>query len=81
MKTYQFLEYIISKVKGERYQVSYPFTFYELYIIVLDKLFLVLRGVIFIKPFIRSKGLVFADRGARVAFGKKKNSLWKKISI
>jgi len=71
MKAYKIIEFLISKVKGEKHTISYPFNFRELFTIISSKFFAVLRGFIFIKPFIKSKGIVFAEKGASVMFGHK----------
>ena len=71
MKAYKIIEFLISKVKGEKHSLEYPFNFRELFTIIGSKFIAVLRGFIFIKPFINSKGIVFAERGAKILFGHK----------
>lgn len=71
MKIYKFIEIVISKIKGENYTVDYPFTCFDLLQIVVDKSLSVIRGLLFVKIFIKSKGLVFAEKGAKVLFGRK----------
>lgn len=71
MEAYKIIEFLISKVKKEKHTISYPFNYRELFAIIGSKFFAVLRGFLFIKPFINSKGIVFAERGAKVMFGHK----------
>ena len=71
MKAYKIIEFLISKVKREKHTIDYPFNFRELFTIVGSKFVAVVRGFIFIKPFISSKGIVFAEQGAKVLFGHK----------
>jgi len=72
MKAYRLLEILISKVKKEKYVIEYPFGFGELFSILLERLTSVIRGVFIIKPFLkRSKGVIFAQKGVRIKFGKK----------
>ncbi len=71
MKAYKIIEFLISKIKGEKHIIEYPFNFRELLTIISSKSIAVLRGFIFIKPFISSKGIVFAEKGAKVLFGHK----------
>ena len=71
MKAYKIIEFLISKIKGEKHIIEYPFNFRELLTIIGSKSIAVLRGFIFIKPFISSKGIVFAEKGAKVLFGHK----------
>lgn len=71
MEAYKVIEYLISKVKKEKHTLSYPFNFRELFTILGTKLVAVIRGFVFIKPFIKSKGIVFAEKGAKVIFGHK----------
>ncbi len=71
MKAYKIIEFLISKVKREKHTISYPFNFRELFSIIGSKFFAVVRGFVFIKPFIKSKGIVFAEKGACIMFGHK----------
>jgi acetyltransferase-like isoleucine patch superfamily enzyme len=71
MKAYKIIEFLISKVKKEQHTIAYPFNFRELFSIIGSKFVAVVRGFIFIKPFISSKGIVFAEKGASVMFGHK----------
>jgi len=72
MKAYKFLELLISRIKNQDYKIHYEFTCRELMAILLAKITCILRGTLLIKPLLgRSKGLVFAERGATVRFGNK----------
>jgi acetyltransferase-like isoleucine patch superfamily enzyme len=72
MKAYKIIEFFLSKVKKEKHVLSYPFSFRELFTILSDKGFSVIRGMLFIKPFLKqSKGVIFAERGAKIQFGHK----------
>lgn len=72
MKAYKIIEYFLSKVKKEKHVLSYKFTFRELFTIMIDKGFSIIRGYLFIKPFLKqSKGFVFAERGSKIQFGHK----------
>lgn len=67
-----FLQKIVSKVKGESYQVSYQFSVREMVIIFFERLVSLIRGTLFVKPFLRrSKGFVFMQRGVQVQFASK----------
>lgn len=62
---------IISKLKKEEYTIPYEFSALQLLTIFTSKSFEIIRGILFIKPFLkRSKGLIFCSRGAKVRFGK-----------
>lgn len=72
MKAYKIIEYFLSKVKKEKHILSYPFSFRDLFTVLFDKGFSVIRGGVLIKPFLKkSKGVVFAEKGARIQFGHK----------
>jgi len=72
MKTYKIIEFFLTTVKKEKHVLSYPFTFKELFTILNNKGFSVLRGLLFIKPFLKkSKGVIFAEKGAKIQFGHK----------
>ncbi len=72
MKAYKIIEFFLSKVKKEKHVLSYQFSFRELFAIMFDKGFSILRGYLFIKPFLKqSKGFVFAEKGAKIQFGHK----------
>jgi len=72
MKAYKLIEFLVSRLKGQEYKVSYPFSYRELLSILFSKLFAILRGLIFIKLFLNtSKGLLFAEKGSKIMFGHK----------
>lgn len=72
MKAYKVIEFLLSKVKKEKHVLSYPFSFRELFTIMFNKGFSVIRGLLLIKPFLKSsKGIVFAEKGAKIHFGHK----------
>lgn len=72
MKAYKVIEALVSKVKREEYTISYPFNFRELFVVLLSKFVGLLRGVFFVKPFLKqTKGFVFAEKGASVVFAHK----------
>lgn len=72
MQAYKIIEYLLSKVKKETHTLAYPFSFRELFTIMNDKGFSVIRGTLFVKPFLKnSKGIIFAEKGAKIQFGHK----------
>jgi len=72
MEAYKIIEFLLSKVKKEKHTLSYPFSFRELFTIMLDKGLGAIRGTLFIKPFLKkTKGIVFAEKGAKIQFGHK----------
>jgi acetyltransferase-like isoleucine patch superfamily enzyme len=72
VKAYKIIEFFLSKVKKEKHVLAYPFSFRELFTIMSDKGWSVIRGFLFVKPFLKqSKGVVFAERGAKIEFGHK----------
>lgn len=71
MKAYRIIEILISKVKNQDYIISYPFGYKEIFFILASRSFAVFRGFLFIKPFIQSKGIVFAERNAKIFYGHK----------
>lgn len=72
MKSYKIIEYFLSKVKKEEHKLSYQFTFRELMSIMWNKGFSLIRGLLFIKPFLKkSRGVIFAEKGAKIQFGHK----------
>jgi len=72
MKTYKVIEFFLSKIKKEKHTLSYPFSLREFISIMVSKGFSALRGVCFIKPFLKSsKGIIFAESGAKIQFGNK----------
>jgi len=72
MKIYKVIEWLISKIKKEKHELNYKFSFGEVVLILFGRLCSMLRGYLFIKPFLnKSGGLVFADRGVEVLFASK----------
>jgi acetyltransferase-like isoleucine patch superfamily enzyme len=72
MKAYKVIEFFLSKIKKEKHTLSYPFSIREFFTIMVSKGFSIIRGTLFIKPFLKkSKGIVFAESGAKVQFGHK----------
>lgn len=72
MKAYKIIEFFLSKIKKEKHILSYPFSFRELFTILSGKGISAIRGYLLIKPFLKkSKGIVFAENGARIQFGHK----------
>ncbi|PNQ74772.1 transferase [Hanstruepera neustonica] len=72
MKTYKIIEFFLSKIKKEKHTLSYPFSLREFLTIMSSKGTSAIRGVFLIKPFLKkSKGIVFAESGARIQFGHK----------
>lgn len=72
MKAYKIIEFFLSKVKKEKHTLSYPFSFRELFTIMSDKGISALRGTLWVKLFLKSsKGVIFAERGAKIQFGHK----------
>ena len=72
MKTHQIIEKLFTKVKKEKVVISYPFSLRELLTIINEKGWAALRGTFLVKPFLKkSKGIVFAGKGAKIQFGHK----------
>jgi bifunctional N-acetylglucosamine-1-phosphate-uridyltransferase/glucosamine-1-phosphate-acetyltransferase GlmU-like protein len=72
LKAYRVIEKIVTNIKKEEYRVDYPYNGRELAAILFNRSLALLRGTMVIKPFLGfSKGLVFAEKGASVQFGKK----------
>ncbi len=72
MQAYKLIEKIISKIKKEPYEIQYPFSYREICTILCSRFWAIVRGTLFVKPFLkRSKGLVFAEKGAKILFGHK----------
>lgn len=72
MKAYKIIEFFLSKVKKEKHTLSYPFSFRELLTVMFDKGLSAMRGTLLVKPFLKSsKGIIFAERGAKIQFGHK----------
>lgn len=65
------LSKLISNLKKEDYKVSYDFSFLETLRVLFTKLFEVLRGFFVVKYKTKTKGLVFAQKGAKVMFPRK----------
>ena len=72
MKINKYISKVISKLKKEDYIVLYNFSLYEAFSILINKFNSIIRGFVFIKPFLnKSRGFIFAEKGAQVKFGKK----------
>jgi acetyltransferase-like isoleucine patch superfamily enzyme len=71
MRVYLILEKIISRIKNENYRLDYKYSAFDIIYILLLKSKAIIRGMVLIKPFLyKSKGLVFAEKGARVFFSR-----------
>jgi acetyltransferase-like isoleucine patch superfamily enzyme len=72
MNSNKIIEKLFSKVKNEDTKFEYEFSFREFSTILLEKGFAAIRGLLFIKPFLKkSKGIIFAARGSKIQFGHK----------
>src|SRR5690606_31169622 len=76
---------IISKIKGEKYDVNQSFSTCDTILILSKKSFALVKGMIFIKPFLKSSGgFIFKEKGAKISFKNKitcgKNLLLKRYS-
>ena len=71
MKSTLLLQKLITKVKKEEYKIDYEFSFLELINILSNKLFSLVRGQLLIRPLIKGKGFIFAEKGVKVKFGHK----------
>ena len=72
MKTNKIIEKLFSKIKKEEVKIEYAFNFREFLTILFERGFAALRGLIFVKPFLKkSKGLIFASKGSKIQFGHK----------
>lgn len=72
MSLNKIIETLFSKVKKEDTKFEYEFSFCELSTILFGKGYAALRGYLFVKPFLKkSKGIVFAAKGAKIQFGHK----------
>jgi len=72
MSSNKIIEKLFSKVKKEDADFEYKFNFREFLTILFGKGFAVLRGFLFVKPFLKkSKGIIFAAKGSKVQFGHK----------
>lgn len=79
------LSKLITKVKGKNYNVNQDFKKGEIVLILYFKFMALIRGFLFLKPFLKSsKGLIFKEPGVRVSFASKiscgKNVLLKRNS-
>jgi acetyltransferase-like isoleucine patch superfamily enzyme len=72
MSSNKIIETLFSKVKKEDAEFEYKFSFREISTILLEKGFAAIRGLLFIKPFLKkSNGIIFAARGSKIQFGHK----------
>lgn len=72
MKAFNFLELLITRIKGVEYKTTYPFCYSELIKIILSKTLSAIRGLIIIKPFLKkSSGIILCEQGAKIQFGSK----------
>ena len=76
---------IISKTKGQNYDVTHHFSTGDTILIIFNKSMALIKGALFLKPFLKSsKGFVFKEKGAKVTFANKvccgKNLLLKRNS-
>lgn len=72
MNTSKIFEKIISHLKKDTYKVEYNFSLKEFLSISFERFCSIIRGSLFIKPFLKkSKGIVFAERGVRIYHGHK----------
>ena len=63
---------LISTIKKEEYTVEYLFSSKEFITVLLERLIAALRGTLFVKIYLKeSKGIVFAERGAKINYGHK----------
>lgn len=81
----KLLTRIISKVKGENYEVNSNLSTRDIILVLSEKALSLLNGMILIKPYLKSsKGMVFKEKGAKVSFANKittgKNLLLKRHS-
>lgn len=64
-----FLSKLISNTKGQKYSVSQDLSTWDIFVILYTKAISLARGMIFIKPFLKSsRGLVFKENGAKISF-------------
>ena len=72
MNSNKIIEKLFSRVKNEDADFEYKFNFCEFLTILFGKGFAALRGLLFVKPFLKkSKGIIFAAKGSKVQFGHK----------
>ena len=63
---------IISKTKGQNYDVTHDFSTRDTILIIFNKSMALIKGTLFVKPFLKSsKGFVFKEKGAKVSFANK----------
>ena len=65
------LSKLISNLKNEEYKVTYKFSFLETFYIIFFQGSRLVRGVYKVKFKAQTKGLVFAQKGAKLVFSKK----------
>ena len=85
MSQKKLLTEIISKIKGQNYDVNQNFTTWDTVLILYRKSIALLKGMLFVKPFLKSsKGFVFKENRAKISFANKirtgKNLLLKRNS-
>jgi acetyltransferase-like isoleucine patch superfamily enzyme len=72
MNAHKIIEKLFTRVKKEEVTISYPFSLKELLVIINEKGWSLVRGFLFVKPFLKkSKGFIFSGKGAKVQFGHK----------
>ena len=72
MSSNRLIEKLFSKVKKEDAEFEYKFNFREILTILSEKGFSAIRGLLFVKPFLKkSKGIILASRGSKIQFGHK----------
>jgi len=68
----RLLTKIISKTKGQNYDVTHDFSTRDTILIIFNKSMALIKGTLFVKPFLKSsKGFVFKEKGAKVSFANK----------
>ena len=72
MNSNRIIEKLFSKVKKEDAEFDYQFSFREFSTILFEKGYAAIRGLLFVKPFLKkSKGIVFAAKGSKIQYGHK----------
>ena len=72
MKTHKIIETLFLKIKKEEIKIEYAFNFREFSTILFERAFAAIRGLLFVKPFLKkSNGLIFASKGSKIQFGHK----------
>ncbi len=72
MNSNRIIEKLFSKVKKEDAEFEYKFNFREFSTILFEKGCAAIRGLLFVKPFLKkSKGIIFASKGSKIQFGHK----------